>query len=524
MKSAKLCLFTFVLFSSTIFAQTEKIDTAVMSQIRKEGLQNSHVMDIAFQLTDASGPRLTGSPGFMRAADYAKNQLTQWGLVNAMLDPWGDFGKSWELEKSYIAMTVPWYKSLEAYPKAWTAGTIGLQNAEVILISAKDSAELDTYRGKLAGKILIMDSDDSYKLSFKPDARRYTNEELDSMENIKMQPVDTAAMRRRREQFRSRFLGQQRLLNSLKAMAVNEGAVAVFTSSPRNHDGTIFVQQAGPYKITDPANFLDIALQWEDYMTIVRLLKNNVPVKMDADVQTKFFTNDTKGYNVIAEIPGTDKTLKDEVVMLGGHLDSWQGGTGATDNGAGSMVMMEAVRILKAIGIKPSRTIRIALWSGEEEGLLGSRGYVKKTFADPTDMKLLPAHDKFSAYFNVDNGTGKIRGVYLQGNEAVRSIFKQWLTPFNDLGAKTLTISNTGGTDHLSFDVVGLPGFQFIQDPLEYDTRNHHSNMDVSEHLQEDDLKQAATIVAAFVYDAAMRDEKLPRKELPKANSNRRGF
>ena len=524
MRYFKTYILVFLFIPSFTFGQAEKIDTAVMSQIRNEGLQHSQVMDIAFHLTDASGPRLTSSPGFFRAANYAKDQLGKWGLVDAMLDPWGDFGKSWELEKSYIAMTAPWYKSLEAYPKAWTSGTIGLQNAEVILIDAKDSADLDVYRGKLKGKILIMNTDDSYKLSFKPDARRYSDEELDSMENIKMHPEDTAAIRRRRERFRSRYFGQLRLTNALKSMAESEGAVAIFTSNPRNHDGTIFVQQAGPYKITDPANFLDIALQWEDYMTIVRLLKNNIPVKMEADVETKFFTNDTKGYNVIAEIPGTDKKLKDEVVMLGGHLDSWQGGTGATDNGAGSMVMMEAVRILKAIGIKPRRTIRIALWSGEEEGLLGSRGYVKKTFADPADMKLLPAHEKFSAYFNVDNGTGKIRGVYLQGNEAVRPIFKQWLAPFNDLGAKTLTISNTGGTDHLSFDAVGLPGFQFIQDPLEYDTRNHHSNMDVSEHLQEDDLKQAATIVAAFVYDAAMRDEKLPRKELPKANPNGRGF
>ena len=524
MKYTKAGLLIFLLIPSLVSAQTENIDTSVMNQIRKEGLQHSKVMDIAFHLTDASGPRLTSSPGFMRAANYAKNQLAQWGLTNAKLDPWGDFGKSWELEKSYVALTAPWYKSLEAYPKSWTMGTIGQQNAEVILITAKDSAGLDEYKGKVKGKILIMDSDDSYKLSFKPDARRYSDEELDSMENIELKPTDTAEMRMRREQNRSRYIGQQKLINSLKSMAVREGAVAIFTSSSRNHEGTIFVQQAGPYKITDPANFLDIALQWEDYMMIVRLLKNNVPEKMDVEVKTKFFTVDTMGYNVIAEIPGTDKNLKDEVVMLGGHLDSWQGGTGATDNGAGSMVMMEAVRILRAIGIQPRRTIRIALWSGEEEGLLGSRGYVKKTFADPADMKLLPAHEKFDVYFNLDNGTGKIRGVYLQGNEAVRPIFQQWLVPFNDLGAKTLTVSNTGGTDHLSFDAVGLPGFQFIQDPLEYDTRNHHSNMDVSEHLQEEDLKQAAIIIAGFVYDAAMRDEKLPRKELPKANPNGRGY
>jgi Zn-dependent M28 family amino/carboxypeptidase len=306
------------------------------------------------------------------------------------------------------------------------------------------------------------------------------------------------------------------MMTTLRSLAISEGAVAILSTGPRNHDGTIFVQQAGPYKLADPANFLDVALGWEDYMTMVRILKNNMPVKMDMDVLTKFTTADTKGYNVLGEIQGTDKNLKDEVVMLGGHLDSWHSGTGATDNAAGCAVMMEAVRILKTIGIKPRRTIRIALWSGEEQGLFGSRGYVKKTFADPADMKLLPAHEKFSSYFNIDNGTGKIRGIYLQGNEAARSIFQQWLAPFNDLGAKTVTISNTGGTDHQSFDAVGLPGFQFIQEPMEYDTRTHHSNMDVYDHLSEDDLKQTATIVAAFIYNAAMRDQKIPRKELPK--------
>lgn len=520
--SVQTLLFLFI--PVFVLAQTEKIDLNVMNQIRKEGLQNSKVMDIAFHLTDETGSRLTGSPGFMRAANYTKNQLTQWGLVNAMLDSWGDFGKSWELEKSYIAITAPWYKSLSTYPKVWTGGTNGLQHAEVMLITAKDSASLDAYQGKLAGKILIMDRNDAYKLSFEPDATRYTDKELDSMANVKLQPVDTAAARKNREQYINQYRAQLSMLNTLKTMAVNEGAIAMFTSNPRNHDGTIFAQQAGPYQITDPANFLDIALQWEDYMTIVRLLKNNIPVKMDVDVQTKFLTDDTKGYNVIAEIPGTDKKLKDEVVMLGAHLDSWHAGTGATDNAAGSIAMMEAVRILKAINIKPKRTIRIALWSGEEQGLLGSKGYVKKTFADPKDMKLLPAHEKLAAYFNLDNGTGKIRGVYLQGNEAVRPIFQQWLAPFNDLGAKTLTIKNTGSTDHIAFDNVGLPGFQFIQDPLEYFSRNHHSNMDVYDHLQEDDLKQAATIIAAFVYNAAMRNEKLPRKELPKAAPNRRGY
>ena len=244
-----------------------------------------------------------------------------------------------------------------------------------------------------------------------------------------------------------------------------------------------------------------------------------MPVKMEVDVKTKFHTKDLQGYNVIAEIPGTDPALKEEVVMIGAHLDSWQTGTGATDNASGSSVMMEAMRILKTIGAQPRRTIRIGLWSGEEQGLLGSRGYVKKTFGDVATMQLTPAHEKFSSYFNIDNGTGKIRGIYLQGNEGCRDIFSQWLAPFKDLGASTVTISNTGGTDHLAFDAIGLPGFQFIQDPIEYDTRTHHSNMDVYDHLLEDDLKQIATIVAAFVYDAAQRDAKLPRKELPQARA-----
>jgi Zn-dependent M28 family amino/carboxypeptidase len=254
----------------------------------------------------------------------------------------------------------------------------------------------------------------------------------------------------------------------------------------------------------------------EDYNTLLRLAKAGIPVSMEADVKTKFYNKDVQGYNVIGEIAGTDPVLKNEIVMIGAHLDSWQTGTGATDNASGSAVMMEVMRILKTLNIPTRRTIRIGLWSGEEQGLLGSRGYVKKTFADPATMQLLPEHEKLSGYFNIDNGTGKIRGIYLQGNEACRPIFTQWLAPFADLGASTVTISNTGGTDHQSFDAVGLPGFQFIQDPIEYDTRTHHSNMDVYDHLLPDDLKQIATIVAGFVYQTAQRDEKLPRKTLPK--------
>jgi hypothetical protein len=525
-KAGKLyTLFLLLALPAGLLAQNEKLDNATIDRIRQEGLQHSHVMDIAFHLTDASGNRLTNSPGFFRAANWAKQQLSEWGLVNAALDPWGDFGKGWELQKSYVALTAPYYKPMISYPKAWCAGTDGPKSASVILIDAKDSADFERFKGKLGGKILILDRTETYQQSFRPYSTRWNDEQLDSMSKVVMRPPDTAEIRRRRAQF-ARGGGGQALLAALRKEAMEEGAVAILSDAPRGHDGTLFVQGGGSYAPAAPANFLDIVITLEDYQSIVRLLKAGTPVSLDVDIKTRFQTDDAKAYNVIAEIKGTDKNLKDEVVMLGGHLDSWHSGTGATDNAAGCTVMMEAIRILKTLGIQPRRTIRIALWSGEEEGLLGSRGYVKKTFGDPATMQLVqPAHDKFAAYFNVDNGTGKIRGIYLQGNEACRPIFTQWLEPFHDLGATTVTISNTGGTDHQSFDAVGLPGFQFIQDEMEYSTRTHHTNMDVYDHLSEDDLKQMATIVAAFVYNAAQRDEKLPRKPLPQPRGQGRfGF
>ena len=492
------------LLVGSVVAQ-EKMDSKAIDAIKKEGLGNSKVMDMAFHLTDVSGPRLTNSPGYFRAANWARTELEKWGLTNAALEPWGDFGKSWELKKSYIAMTAPYYRPLIGFPKTWTKGSDGLQHAEVVLVKATDSAGLDAYRGKLKGKLVLLYRNDTLKQSFVTDATRHTDEELEKMSKA---VPDTADPRRNRGR------GAATMANWLKELATKEGAVALLSMNPRGQDGTLFVQGGGAYGANDPENILDIAIAMEDYMSLVRLANSGYPLKLDVDVQTEFFNKDLKGYNVIAEIKGTD--LSDEIVMLGGHLDSWQGATGATDNAAGSAVMLEAVRILKESGVKPRRTIRIALWSGEEQGLLGSRAYVKNHFADPATMELKPDHSKMAAYFNLDNGTGKIRGVYLQGNDKVRPIFTQWLEPFNVLGAKTLTISNTGGTDHLAFDAVGIPGFQFIQDEIEYSTRTHHTNMDSYDHLIAADLTQAATIVASFVYNAANRDEKLPRKELPK--------
>jgi len=435
-------------------------DHSIVEKIRNEGLNNSRIMDIAFHLTDVNGPRLTNSPGYNRAAEYARKTLTEWKLVNATTEPFGEFGKGWELERSYLAMTAPYYKPIIGLPKAWTSGTNGLQQAEVKLVSAKDSIEIEKYRGTLAGKILVFDRTDEYKPSFAPDAKRVTEDELKKLaEATGVRQVDSAGSARRREQMAA-YRANAALVGRLQKMAREEGALAILSMNPKNHDGTVFVQGGGGYKITDPENLLDCSIALEDYMPVVRLLKAGIPVKVEMDVRTKFYNNDSKGYNVIAEIKGTDKRLKDEVVMLGGHLDSWHGSTGATDNAAGCAIMMEAVRILQTLGVKPRRTIRIALWGAEEQGLFGSKGYVRQHFGDPATMQLLPEHEKLSVYFNLDNGTGKVRGIYLQGNEAAKPIFTEWLEPFKDLGASTVTLSSTGSTDHVSFDAVGLPGFQ----------------------------------------------------------------
>ena len=519
MNRLHICLAATAAFVTSIaMAQTERVDQAMIARIRQEGLERSQVMNIALHLTDLNGPRLANSPGYAKAASYAIGKLNEWGVQDARLDAWGEFGKGWTLEKMYLAMTAPYYKPIMAYPKTWTAGTGKARQAEILVVDVRDSATVAGYRGKLKGRILIPDQIQSYQMSFKADAERYTDEQLQRMAEAKAVPVarggqmrDTAQMRRMREQM-MRGTGVQRNINILKELARAEGAVAILSSSTRNHDGTVFAQGGGVYKMTDPENMTDLVLGLEDYNALLRIAKSGTPVKMEAEVRTRFHTDDPKGYNVIAEIPGTDPVVGNEVVMIGAHLDSWQAGTGATDNASGSAVMLEVMRILKALNINPKRTIRIGLWSAEEQGLLGSRGYVAKTFGGGAAGSTTPAHDKFSGYFNIDNGTGKIRGIYLQGNEACRSIFSAWLEPFRDLGATTVTASNTGGTDHQSFDGVGLPGFQFIQDPIEYNVRTHHSNMDVYDHLIEADLKQMATIVASFVYHTAQRDGKLPRK------------
>ncbi|MBL4677879.1 MAG: M20/M25/M40 family metallo-hydrolase [Mucilaginibacter sp.] len=498
----------------------ETVDQAAVAKIREEGLNHSKVMETAFYLTDVSGPRLANSPGLKRAQAWAVNQLKTWGMANAKLEPWGKFGKGWEVQKNYAAITVPYYHAIIAIPKAWTPGTNGPIKSEVVLLKADSVAELDKYKGKLAGKIVIFDTKNTLKRSDKPDLARYTDEQLAQMAAATPQP---AGERRAFDPNSPQMAARRKAMVMRAAMSkfLVDEKVGLILAQGRGTDGTTFTTNGASFADTAKAVAPELETSGEDFLRILRLVKAGQKVEMEADIKTQFITDDLQGYNVVAEIPGTDKKLKDQVVTIGGHLDSWHGATGATDNAAGSAVMLEAMRILKTIGFKPKRTIRIALWSSEEQGLFGSRGYVAAHFGNPATMELKPEQAKLDAYYNLDNGTGKIRGIYLQGDSAAGPIFQTWLNPFKDLGAGTVTVGNTGGTDHLSFDAVGLPGFQFIQDSMDYGTRTHHSNQDTYDRLSEDDLKQAATIVASFVYNTSERKEMIPRKELPKAQPAR---
>ena len=520
-----------------------------IARIRDEGLNRSQVIATLSYLSDVIGPRLTGSPNMKRANEWTRDQLTKWGLKNSQLESWGPFGRGWVLKDFSAAVIEPQTIPLIAYPKAWSPRA-EIASADVVYLDAKDAAGLARFKGQLSGKIVLAGVMRNVDANFSPLGSRLTDEELLALANAAEPDADPAA-RVLTPQLQEYIKNKVFVAKALKFIT-EEGAALIVLPSEGN-GGTIFVDEAFVPKDLDSSSplatirslFLDSPLPWdvnvrsmvpqmvlsiEQYNRMARLIQAGEKVRMKVSLSMQWITDDPMGYNTIAEIPGTDKA--DEIVMIGGHLDSWHAGTGATDNGAGVAAAMEAVRIIQALGLKPRRTIRIGLWSGEEQGLFGSQAYVAKHFGKPLDdskdanlLRMIRGgmapkierganYDKLSAYYNLDNGTGRIRGVYLQGNEAVRPIFRQWLQPFRDLGADTLTASNTGGTDHVSFDAIGLPGFQFIQDPIEYETRTHHSNQDVFDRIQGDDLKQAATIMAAFIYNTAMREEKLPRKKM----------
>jgi hypothetical protein len=532
MKSSSRLVCSLVIILSFVPAlwsqeRQEKVDLETISRIRYEGFHNSKVMEYASGLMDSIGERLTGSPNMKRANEWTRDQLTAMGLSNSHLEPWGPFGRGWANQYTNVRMMSPDIAPLLVYAKAWTPGTNGVVTGKCIRVTIEDKKDFDKYRGKLAGMIAIFGADAEVKPITEAPYKRLSDDDLAKTGEYEI-PGERPPFRM------SEIARRRQFTKDLNQFFADEKVLAVIDHSRgTSGGGTVFVQSGGSYKPGETTTVPQLTMASEHWTRIARLLLQKKDVALELNVTNTFYDDDPMQYDTIAEIPGTDK--KDEVVMLGAHLDSWHAGTGATDNGAGTIVMMEAMRNQKALDNKPRRTIRIGLWSGEEEGLLGSQGYVEQHFGsrppmDDPNMKGMPTllrrdagpvtvkpeQAKVSAYFNIDNGTGKVRGIYLQENEAVAPIFKAWMEPFKDLGMTTLTMRNTGGTDHLSFDAVGIPGFQFIQDPIEYDTRTHHSNMDVYDRLQPEDLKQISVIVAGFVYDAAMRDQMLPRKPIEK--------
>jgi carboxypeptidase Q len=503
-----LSTISFLFIAVNFCAAQETVDMAMMQKIRDEERTNSQIAMIAHNITDVCGPRLTNSPGYNRALDWVTKLCKEWGLQNAGREAWGEFGKGWQNETGSLALKIPYYEDMIAYAVPWCKSTKKAVRTELIMLDNLDSASINKAGASLKGKIvMVKPGSTSMPDAFKAYAKRYGDSSLDEL------PEEYMVTRKQMEG----YLGFIKSDYYTRLYLEKMGAIGLLLSSRNNVDGTVFVDGGAGYAKGYEATLPEMKISREDYLKLMRLIKDNKKVELEINVQNTFYSDDLTGYNVIAEIAGTDPTLKSQVVMLGGHLDSWAGGTGATDNAAGCIVTLEAMRILKTLGVQPRRTIRIALWGGEEQGLYGSFGYVKKHFGNPANMQLLPEQQNISAYYNLDNGSGKIRGIYTQGNTAVRDIFKTWLAPFADLGAAGgVTNSNTGSTDHISFDAVGIPGFQFIQDPFEYETRTHHSNMDTYDHLSIPDMQQAAIIIAAFVYNTAMRNDMLPRKPLPK--------
>ena len=524
----------------------EKIDLDAYQRIRDEGLNHSHVMDFAVALMDGIGPRLTGSPNLKKANEWTRDTLTKIGCENARLEDWGEFGLGWQQLNTWARMVTPDTAVLILQATPWSPSTPGPVTGDVAYVNIQAEKDIDQYKGKLAGKVVLFGAMREVPPVEKGLFSRYTEKELEDMTEFPvtaggagpggLPPEMQARLAARMERLR--------LIDKIAQFFADEKGAAIIepsrdASNGGGSGGTFFDDNGAtigrtPYVAGKDVKVPVAVAAIESYGRLYRLTQAHVPVTVEINVETKFTGEHEHGFDTVAEIPGTDPSLKEQVVMVGGHLDSWIAGTGATDNGAGTVVAMEVMRIFKALDIKPRRTIRIGLWTGEEEGIFGSKGYVTQHFGSaatattPDQMQLpefmrravgpltlKPEHKLLSGYFNIDNGTGKIRGIYTQGNTEIAGIFAQWIAPLKDLGVTTVTNRNTGGTDHLSFDAVGLPGFQFIQDEMDYETRTHHSNEDTVERLSPADLKQIATVEAIFVYNAAMRDQMLPRKPLP---------
>ncbi|RYG65901.1 M20/M25/M40 family metallo-hydrolase [bacterium] len=524
----------------------------VIDKIKDEGLNKSQLMTSLTYLTEVFGPRLTGSPNIKAANDWTKDVMAGRGM-QARLETWGPFGRGWTLKKFSAQMDKPYVLPLVAYPKAWTPSTPGEITAEVVYFNPQTEADYGRFKGKLRGKIVLLGQERKLKSIFEPMGTRASDEKLAEMAKATVPtpqpprppaptppagaPAAPGTSASGPQTPPRRPGGLPNRLNFLK----DEGVALIIDNSSAGSTGNIFVANASvpPTPSTAPADpnrrptslpaydkraeprmIPQMTVASEYWNRLYRLSTMGIKPVLSVNIKSQFHDRDLMAYNTVADLPGTD--LKDEVVMMGAHMDSWHGGTGATDNGCNVAVVMEAARIIQSLGIQPRRTIRVALWTGEENGLFGSTNYVKAHFGEMTPGKpgekatlaAKPEYEKLSAYYNVDNGSGKIRGIYAQGNTAAAPYFSEWLKPFASLGAGTMTLQNTGSTDHIPFDRIGLPGFQFIQDDLDYWTQTHHSTMDVLERVQEDDVKFNATILAAFVWQTAMMDEKLPRKAL----------
>jgi carboxypeptidase Q len=506
-----------------LYAQaTEKIDYEILTKIRDEGLNRSQAMELEGWIADVYGPRITGSPGYRQAADWAMKKMTELGFSNVHAEKW-PFGKGWALTRFSATMVEPQLMPLIGTPRAWTPGTGAAVTAEVVRVDIASDADFAKYRGKLAGKIVLMQPVREVKML---EGRITWRMDDDLLREAAAMPIPPPRVVRPQpsgptlQEKVQQFLLAEKVVaafdrGSDQSVVMAGGMEGMTPMTQRTDGGTVFVSAPGPHDNANAGKVVPaVTLAVEQYNRMVRILEKGIPVKVELNIGAEFFDEtDGNGMNIVGELPGTD--LAREVVLLGGHLDTEPGATGATDDAAGCVVMMEAVRILKALGVAPRRTIRVALWDAEESGLLGSKAYVREHLADITTMQLKPEHEQLSAYYNIDNGTGRIRGVWTQGNMAVRPIFQQWIEPLKDLGVTTLAGRSVSGSDYASFDDAGIPAFQFIQDRLEYNSRTHHSNMDYLDRVQRDDLLQMAVVVATFAYQTAMRDGKLPRKPLP---------
>ncbi|RZA21748.1 MAG: M20/M25/M40 family metallo-hydrolase [Lysobacteraceae bacterium] len=518
--------------SAPAFAQSqERVDMDMVAKIRQEAFQRSEVMKTLNHLTDVIGPRLTASPSMFRANDWTKQKFNEWGLANVHDDAVQDIGRGWEFSESKVEMIVPRAMPLHALPKAWTPGTNGVQEGEAVYAKLESQADLDKWKGKLAGKIVFTDELRAYKPGETPDWKRHTHDTLEDLVSFPV-PTDASKPGEDRAAMMARFKTRTEFVPALNKFLAEEGVKATVGISSWDN-GIVRVMGGGSRKAGEAVGVPAFVMMAEHYNTVMRALNRKEPVRLRVATDSRFTSEQNlTGYNTIAEIPGTGPK-RNEVVMIGAHMDSWHAGSGANDNGAGVAVMMEVMRVLKAVGAKPNRTIRVGLWTGEEQGLIGSNDYVKRNFGsfpEPTDPaeKAIPAsfresrgalqrklaYENLSVYFNLDNGSGKIRGVYAQENMAASPIFEAWLKPFNDVGATIVTQRNTGSTDHIAFDGIGLPGFQFVQESLDYFSNVHHTHLDVQDHASAEDLKQASAVIASFVYHAAQREQRFPRKRL----------